>query len=227
MVQALLFDLTDTLQCFDWKKQWKLFSAVFARRICPIEPDVLQKTYQQVYESYRLGWFPNDLTFMTLLTRQLGLRVSSEQLVGLCKEHLEIRKEFTWLPEGYKETLQLLRKHFTLGVASSAVSSWTYYDFSELFGFDFREDFDTIQFSQEQGHLKESGILFERALKQLGVLAPQAAFIGNSYTGDVLTAKRAGLKSVFLNLKNEPAGESDVVIKKLSDLQNVALLQHL
>jgi len=219
MVKALFFDLTDTLQCFDWQKQWKLFSEYLSSELgFQVDVELLKQKYQQVYESYRLGWVSKDAEFFDLLFRQLGWNADREQLKRIERKHLEIRKDFTWLPEDYVKTLEELRKQFKLAVVSSAVADWAYYDFKQVFGFDFKKHFDVVVFSQEQGFLKESGRLFEIALKKLKLKASEAAFVGNDYKADVLTARKAGLKTVFLNLKSEPQGQADLQITSLKQL---------
>ncbi len=137
------------------------------------------------------------------------------------KKHLEIRKNFTWLPKDYKKTLKELRKDFKLAVVSSGVAPWGYYDFRKIFGFDFKKDFDLVLFSSEQGFLKESGKLFALALKKFRLKPCEAAFVGNSYRDDVLLAKRFGLKTVFLNKKREPKGKADFEISELCELLKI------
>lgn len=219
MVKALLFDLTDTLRIFDWQKQWTLFSESFSKELgFQIDIELFRQKYQQVYESYRLGWIRNDAEFFELLFRQLGWNAAKNQLKSIEKKHLELRKEFGSLPEDYSKTLEALRKEFKLAVASSAVAGWEYHDFRNFFGFDFKKHFDAVVFSQEQGFLKESGKLFEIALKKLKLNPSEAAFVGNDYENDVLTAKKFGLKAVFLSLKSEPKGEADLQITAFKQL---------
>ncbi|MDO8647707.1 MAG: HAD family hydrolase [Candidatus Diapherotrites archaeon] len=223
MVNALFFDLTDTLQEFDWSKQWKLLVPIVGKELKhDIDGEVFRQKYQQVYESYRLGWISSDFEFFDLLFKQLGLNASKRQILNIVKKHLEIRKDFTWLPKDYKKTLQALRKDFGLAVVSSGVAPWGYYDFKRIFGFDFKKDFDLVLFSSEQGFLKESGKLFELALKKFKLKPRDAAFVGNSYNDDVLLAKKFGLKTVFLNKKREPKGKSDFEISELCELLKIS-----
>ena len=222
MVKALFFDLTETLQEFDWSRQWRLLVQMVSKELkCKIEAEDFRKKYQQVYESYRLGRISSDFEFFDLLFRQLGLNASKHQIARIARKHLEIRKSFTWLPKDYRKTLKELRKSFKLAVASSSVSDWVYHDFKKIFGFDFKKDFDAVFFSQEQGFLKESGKLFEKALKRFKLKPEEAAFVGNQYAGDVLLAKEFGLKAVFLNKKREPKGKADFAISKLADLLKI------
>lgn len=219
MVKALLFDLTGTLQEFDWEKQWKLLIPIVEKELkLKIERESFKAKYQQAYEYYRLGMFKSDAGFFGLLFMQLGFNASKPQISRIARKHLQIRSRFTKLPKDYRKTLKELRKSFKLVVSSNAVSAWCYYDFKKIFGFDFAKDFDAVFFSQEHSFLKESGELFKLALKKFRLKPSEAAFVGDDYTDDMLLAKAFGLKAVFLNKKREPKGKADFAIKQLNDL---------
>ena len=61
-------------------------------------------------------------------------------------------------------------------------------------------------------------MLFEVALKKLGLKNNEVAFVGNSYKSDVLVAKKFGLKAIFLNKKNAKKGKADLSVKTLAEL---------
>ncbi len=219
MVKALFFDLTDTLQNFDWDKQWPLLIEIIKRETSlelPLEE--LKKYYQQTYEIYRLGKIKSDFDFFDLLFLQLALNVSKEQIEKIIPKHLEMRKQYTWLPQNYDETLTELKKHFKLAIVSSGVWPWGDYDYEKIFGFPMKKHFDLIVNSYEEGYLKDSGKLFEIALEKLSLKAGDVAFVGDNYDKDILFAKEKGMKTVFLNRKKESL-QGDITIEELSDLR--------
>ena len=218
MVKALFFDLTDTLQNFDWDKQWPLLiKAIKEETSHELDLFDLKKYYQQTYEIYRLGKIKNDFEFFDLLFRQLAINISDKQIEKIVVRHLAIRKEFTWLPEKYEETLNELSKHFKLVIVSSGVWPWGDYDYEKIFGFPMKKHFDLIVNSYEEGYLKDSGKLFDIALKKLSLAPNEVAFVGDNYEKDILLAKQYGMKTVFLNKKDE-ALQGDITIRQLSDL---------
>jgi putative hydrolase of the HAD superfamily len=220
MVKAIFFDLTDTLQEFNWKKQWPLLASEIKKESgLVIDLNRLKQKYQQVYEFYRLGFIKDDSTFFDLLFRQLGLNVSREQILRIATANLEIRRKYTCLPAKYDETLTALREHFKLAIVSSGVFPWGYYDYEQIFGFKMQKHFDFLVTSYDYGYLKESGKLFEIALQKLALKQDEAAFVGNDYKDDVLLAKHFGLRAVFLN-KKKTKDKGDLTITKFAQLRD-------
>jgi HAD superfamily hydrolase (TIGR01549 family) len=58
--------------------------------------------------------------------------------------------------------------------------------------------FNAITISEENGWRKPSIKIFEDTLNRLGVAASEAVFVGDSPVEDILGAKEAGLKTVFV-----------------------------
>jgi len=222
MVKALFFDLTDTLQEFDWKKQWGLLVSLVEKELKQkIKPEEFINKYQAAYEIYRLGKIKSDKEFFDLLFRMLALYANKKQIGRIAAKHMELRRNYTWLPKDYDRTLTELGKYFKLGVVSSGVFPWAYYDYKHFFGFEFDKHFDLVVDSYTYNHLKESGVLFEIALKKLNLKSKDAAFVGNDYVSDVLVAKKFGLKTVFLNKTCAPKRKADISIKSLVELSKL------
>lgn len=219
MAKALFFDLTGTLQNFNWDKQWELFGAVLRKILkTKINMAAFKEMYQQVYESYRLGEIKTDRQFFDLLFRQLGLNVSKVQQQRIIKQHLAIRKNFTWLPKDYNKVLAELKKDFKLALVSSCVRTWAEWDYKNIFGFNLGKHFDLIHTSQDAGYLKESGKLFEYALKKLKLNKKETAFVDDSYDA-ILIAKKYGLKTILLSSKK--GGKEDLKIKRFNELLKI------
>ena len=81
MIKALFFDLTETLQNFNWDKQWKLLKIVLKKY--KVDMDEFKRTYQQVYELYRLGRIKNDREFFDLLFKLNYTKNLSEKSIIL------------------------------------------------------------------------------------------------------------------------------------------------
>ena len=219
MAKAIFFDLTGTLQNFNWNTQWRLLgkelNKIFRTKVSIEE---FKRGYQQVYESYRLGKIKNDREFFDLLFRQLGWNISKAQKQKIIKKHLAIRKHFTWLPKDYDKTLKILRKNFKLALVSSCVRTWAEWDYRNIFGFKLSNHFDLVWTSEDAGYLKESGKLFDHALKKLRLNKKDVVFIDDSYEA-ILIAKKYGLKTILLSSKK--GGKENIRIKKFNELLNI------
>ncbi len=85
--------------------------------------------------------------------------------------------------------------------------------------------FATVLISDEFGRRKPHPAIFEAALRDLGVAAEAALFVGDSISDDVVGARNAGVPVVWLNEKNEAlppqAPAPDYIIARLADLADV------
>ncbi len=64
--------------------------------------------------------------------------------------------------------------------------------------------FDHIAVSSDVGFIKPHPEIFCRTLRQSQLRADEVIFVGDTYQQDIIGAKRAGLKTVWLNSRHEP-----------------------
>ena len=64
--------------------------------------------------------------------------------------------------------------------------------------------FDVLMFSDEYGWLKPRPEIFLEALSKMGMVASEAVHVGDRPDLDVLGAKNAGLKAIYLKLTDQP-----------------------
>lgn len=86
-----------------------------------------------------------------------------------------------------------------------------------------REYWDAVVISSDVGYIKPHPEIFHRALALCQLRADEVVFVGDTYQQDILGAKRAGLKTVWLNSRNEPQEQAasdppDLEIETLSEL---------
>jgi putative hydrolase of the HAD superfamily len=73
--------------------------------------------------------------------------------------------------------------------------------------------------SSEHGYMKPHPSIFEAALRRVGVAAPEAVMVGDSYTHDVEGAVRLGMRGVLLSRSGAmPVLDGVPVIRTLADL---------
>jgi HAD superfamily hydrolase (TIGR01549 family) len=83
--------------------------------------------------------------------------------------------------------------------------------------------FDNIVVSSDVGFIKPHPEIFRKALAQSNLRAEEVIFVGDTYQQDILGAKGAKLKTVWLNNRHEPrtmveGNPPDYEIRSLSEL---------
>ena len=96
------------------------------------------------------------------------------------------------------------------GVRLGIVSSAVYHPFLEwaLEAFGVTDSFTSVVTSASAGFYKSRTEIYALTLKQLGVDPARSVHVGDSWRWDAGTAKRAGMKTVWLNAKN---AEADII----------------
>ena len=93
--------------------------------------------------------------------------------------------------------------------------------------FKLRPYFKVIVISGEVGLKKPSKKIYEITLSKLSTSAEKAVFVGNDYEADIKGAVNAGMKSVWLNRKNEKLNPETpnphYTIKSLTELTDILL----
>lgn len=126
--------------------------------------------------------------------------------------------------EGVPETLKALKdRGYLLGVITDTSSSLhTKLEWFERGGFG--EVWDSIILSKELGVRKPDPKIYLAALRQLGLSAKQAVFIGH-HTSELDGARAIGMKTVAFNYGKE--ARSDFYIQKFADLMDLPIINRL
>ena len=85
----------------------------------------------------------------------------------------------------------------------------------------FRDYFGAVAISREVGVKKPDPRIFALALDRLGVMATDSAFVGDTPKSDIVGARAAGMKAVWLNRDNSPQPPGlipDATIAALTEL---------
>jgi len=107
--------------------------------------------------------------------------------------YLKHRFEDIELFDDVLPALNVLREKYTLGILSNGNS------FPERCGLD--EMFKFVVFSQDYGVEKPDSRLFQAAIDQAGCSKEQIIHVGDSFENDVMGARNASIKCVWLNRK--------------------------
>jgi putative hydrolase of the HAD superfamily len=147
---------------------------------------------------WRLAGEERDpLKILTLLAREADPSISDERIRDAVRVRVQrFRDALQRVPLENVETLKSLRAAgLRLGLISNAdvmeVAAWHDCPLAGLF--------DAEVFSCEVGHVKPEPAIYEHCLRQLGVLAGDCWFVGDGGSNELVGARDAGLKTVFVS----------------------------
>ena len=115
----------------------------------------------------------------------------------------------------YGDVLPALDQLAERGFRLAAVSNWDARLRPLLRDLSLMPFFEAVSVSSEVGFLKPSAVLFEHALRMLGLPAGAVVHVGDSFAEDVVGAKSAGLAAVLLQRTGKNGRGS---ISQLTDL---------
>jgi putative hydrolase of the HAD superfamily len=136
---------------------------------------------------------------------ELGLSVDGQAIESGIEDLMRETLSGAEATPGAVETVnKLAESGITLGVVSSAV----FHPFLEwsLERFGMRDAFTVVTTSANAGYYKSRTEIFHGTLQALGASPDRSIHVGDSYRYDVATARRAGMRTVWLSLDGAPDG---------------------
>ena len=222
-ITTISFDADGTLWDFEGVMRHALGCALAElRRLVPSTPDSLsietliairnqvaeeQKGRGLTHEAIRLEAFKRTLQFV---------KVPDDLAAHLHALYLKHRFEDIQFFDDVLPTLEALQGYYTMGILSNGN---TYPERCGLGGY-----FQFVVFAQDHGIQKPDPRLFEIAIGRAGCTKSQLLHVGDSFQNDVIGAKQAGVRSVWLNREggnNETGKQPDFEISSLTELTDV------
>ena len=223
-ITTISFDADGTLWDFEGVMRHALGCALDElRRLVPFAPDSLsiealiairdqvaeeQKDRGLTHEAIRLEAFKRTL--------QLVKRPDDELAAHLNTLYLKHRFEDIQLFDDVLPTLNTLQGRYIMGLLSNGN---TYPERCGLGGY-----FQFVVFAQDYGIQKPDPRLFEITIERAGCAKSQLLHVGDSFQNDIIGAKQAGVRSVWLNRQggsNETGKQHDFEISSLRELTEI------
>lgn len=211
MIQAVLFDLGDTLLHFETGDRKKLLHAV----VRPVYDGVCEMGYQPpAYEAYsRIAkWqFLRAFLWSRIRRREVRLmheirRVHSTMRLNLTEEETievtrrclpAVREFFTKDASAVEVISELDGAGYKLGIVSNTVMPGaTIDDFLEREGL--LSYFPVRVYSSEVGFMKPNRRIFQLAVDRLDIAPEKTFFVGDRLDNDVRGAARLGMKTILI-----------------------------
>ena len=193
MIQAIIFDLDNTLLDFIKMKQFAVKAAITAMNEAGLNVDE-EKAYQDIIDLYVDKGWENQQVFDDYLNQTIG-EVSNKILAAGIVAYRRAR-EATLLvyPNVNKTLIELIKMGIKLAVVSDAPSreAWM-----RLYYLNLHHLFDPVLTYDDTGVRKPSPKPFQMALDYLKVKPEEALMGGDWPERDVVGAKQIGMKTIF------------------------------
>lgn len=201
-LKAVLFDLDGTLYSYDDADA--VGTASLCRYVCEqldIDEDLFQRTFDQARRDVKAQLPPVASSHNRMLYMQ---RICELLDVSPVDYALEMYDAY-WNPfldsmvlyDGAAECLLACRDR---GLKTVLVTNMTTrMQYRKLRKLGIGNLFDTLVISEEAGTEKPNPAIFAYALQKAGLKAGNCVYVGDSFKGDVLGARGAGIPSIWLS----------------------------
>lgn len=145
--------------------------------------------------------------------------VENEVVSETTNEFCEGFMEYVRIDDHTKNALEKLHGEYKLGIVSNFAIPECIDKLLKKHGLD--KFFDVVVVSAAVNKRKPSSEIFQKALKKLRVSAEDTVFVGDTVDADVVGAKAAGMKSIFIERRMQKDAEQacpNQTIKSLSEL---------
>ncbi|MBN1245649.1 HAD family hydrolase [Candidatus Bathyarchaeota archaeon] len=230
-IQAVLFDMFDTLMLIE--KDHAFYNPSLKRLhrfLVKNGVDVRFSVFRDAYIKARDALYVEadakleELHFNHRISNALksigySFDVESEVVSGATNEFCEGFMEYVRIDDHTKSALEKLHGKYKLGIVSNFAIPECVDKLLEQHGLD--KLFDVVVVSGAVNKRKPSPEIFQKALEKLGVNAENAVFVGDTVDADIIGAKAAGMKVIFIERRVQKEAEQacpNQTIKSLSEL---------
>jgi len=193
MIQAIIFDLDNTLLDFIKMKQFAVKAAITAMNEAGLNVDE-EKAYQEILDLYvQKGW-ENQQVFDDYLNQTIGAVSNKILAAGIVAYRRAREATLLVYPNVNKTLIELTKMGIKLAVVSDAPSreAWM-----RLYYLNLHHVFDPVLTYDDTGVRKPSPKPFQMALDYMKIKPEEALMIGDWPERDVVGAKQIGIKTIF------------------------------
>ena len=228
--KAVLFDMFDTLVLIEKNHAFYMYSLKKAHKfLVKNGVNISFKDFRDAYIKARDALYveadakleePHFNKRISNALENLGYRnVENEVVAGATNEFCEGFMEYVRIDDHTNKALEKLHGTYKLGIVSNFAIPECVDKLLEKHGLE--KFFDVVVVSGAVNKRKPSPEIFQKALTKLGVNAEDTVFVGDTVDADVIGAKAAGMKSIFIERRVQKDAEQacpDQTIKSLNEL---------
>ena len=231
MIKAVFFDLYQTLIRYDPPRE-QLESKVLKEFGIDVAPETIRRALviadEFIYREHArwsISKRPAEekmavyTQYQRILLTEAGVDASEQLVAGVLGKMQQSDFKLVLFDDVIPALTQLKDRGVILGLISNVDSDIT--PLCDKLGLS--SLLQIVVTSQDTGFNKPQPEIFQEALRQAGIKAPEAIYIGDQYQIDVIGAKEAGMKGVLLD-----RGDDFTKVTDCPRIQNLAdLAEHL
>lgn len=229
-IKAILFDMFDTLVLIEknhafYNPSLKRAHGFLVKNQVDLEFRVFKDAYIKARnELYREADVnlqePHFNCRISNALESLGyVDVESKIIEGATNEFCEGFMEYVCIDKNAKSTLEKLHKKYKLGIVSNFAIPECVNKVLEKHGL--ASFFEVVVVSGAVNKRKPSPEIFQKALEKMGVSAENTVFVGDTVDADVIGAKAAGMKSIFVERRVQKEVEQACPNQTISSLSQL------
>lgn len=220
MIEAILFDLDNTLMDFMLMKRKSCESAIDAMVNAGLKMG-REKGMRILFDLYGEKGIEYNRIFQEFLRKTIGkidYRILAKGIVAYRRAQIAYVKPY---PGTVKTLIKMKEKGMKLGIVSDApsVNAWI-----RLVEMNIGDFFDVVITLHETGKKKPSKVPFLKAIKEIGVKPENVLFVGDWPERDIMGAKALGMKTAFAKYgssKKVRKHGADYELDKIEDLLKI------
>ena len=229
-IEAVLFDMFDTLMLIEkdhafYSLSLKKAHSFLVKNGVNVEFRVFRDAYIKARNALYVEANPKleEPHFNCRISNALEMLgyvdVEGEIVAGATNAFCEGFMEYVRIDDYAKSVLEKLHGEYKLGIVSNFAIPECVDKLLEKHGLDML--FDVVVVSGAVNKRKPSPEIFQKALEKMGVSAENTVFVGDTVDADVIGAKTAGMKVIFIERRVQKDAEQacpNQTIKSLSEL---------
>lgn len=217
MIKAVFFDLYYTLVCYDPPPE-EIQSRVLQELGINIKPEALRRPlfvanefiYNELARIPLTKRSPEGRAalfaqYQGIMLKEAGIAASKQLITALLGKAQQVKSKLVLYADVMPVLKDLKSRGLMLGLISNMDSDVT----PILADLGLDAVLQIVVTSREVGYSKPQPEIFQAALRQGGVPASVAAYIGDQYSIDMLGAKNAAIKGILLDRGNFQEAVSD------------------
>jgi len=207
MIKAVFFDLYQTLVCYEPPRE-ELQARALQEFGIEVNPEVFRRPiviadefiYQEITRTPLSQLSAEDKTalyarYQRIVLKEAGIEANEQLIFGLLGKMRQFDMKLVLFDDVMPVLADFKGRGLILGLISNVDRDIT----SLLNELGLTSLLQVVVTSQDVGFNKPQPEIFREALRQAGVQAAEAIYIGDQYQIDVIGAKKAGMEGVLLD----------------------------